>query len=268
MSDYRVALVESTADPAFDAAFALFEAEFGARGELERRSVIEGWLERGPVTVDGLEHTYHLYAARDAGGAIAGVRDCHLVIDRGASRGVLYLAHVLVLPAHRRRGVAGRLRDAPTARLTESLPGGQRIVVGEMEHPVASDAASIVRLVAYGRAGFAAIDPRAFPYHQPDFREPSTIASPAPVPLLAIASWLGHEDAQALPKTLARAVLRHVYAVFASHCDPAHLASPYEIARAALEAWPEPTVPLLPLPASVADRDALAPLALGARGDR
>lgn len=268
MSDYRVVRIESVDDPAFGRAFALLDAEFGARGELERRGVIEGWLAGGPASGDGLELAYHLYVVRDAQGAIAGVRDCHLVIDEAAQCGVLYLAHVLVVPEHRRRGIARLLRETPIAALVASLPEGERVVVGEMEHPVESDAASVVRLVAYGRAGFVAFDPQALPYHQPDFREPSAIAVPEPVPLLVIASWLEHENARSMPKALAKAVLRHLYAVFASHCEPKHLAPSYDLAHDALEAWPDGAVPLLPLPTSIDDTRLLAPLAEAARKDR
>ncbi len=270
MTSYRIERIERATDPAFEEAFGLLDAEFGSRGELERRAVIEGWLEDAGRGDEGgeLELTYHLLVARDAAGNIAGVRDCHLTVDRAARRAVLYLAHVLVLPGHRRRGVGRLLREAPLALLCDRLPSGERLVAGEMEHPVASDPASLVRLVAYGRAGFRAIDPRALPYHQPDFRDPAQIATPAPVPLLVIVAWLDHEEARSLPRALAFAVLRHLYAVFATHCRAEHLAGPFAIARTALEAFVGDAVPLYPLPTSIDDEAALAPLCEGARGDR
>jgi len=56
-----------------------------------------------------------------------------------------------------------RRRAGRLANLDEAL--------AEMEPASRGDEASIVRLIAYGRDGFAAIAPAALPYWQPDFRD-------------------------------------------------------------------------------------------------
>ncbi len=242
----------------FDEAYALLDAEFGARGELERRSVIEGWLRRGPAERDGLSLDHHLLVVRGEDGRIAALRDCHTVLDPAGRVTLLYLAHVLVLPAHRRRGLAAQLREAPIASARALLPDSDLLVVGEMEHP-SDEPASRVRLIAYGRAGFRAVHPRALPYFQPDFRDPDDITLPVPVPLLLIVQHAGHDDHR-LDKRLAHAVVRQLYAVFASHCAPHHLAPLAEGMHAAIDAWPEPTLPLLPLPRDAGDDGAFEAL--------
>lgn len=253
--------------PAFERAHRLLEAEFGPRGELERRAVIEGWLGRpGWTRRDGLAQRYALLEAVDADGTLAGARDCHLVVDETAALVVVYLAHVVVVPAHRRAGVGGLLREAPVALARAALDelgaaGGDVLLAAEMEPPRDGEPDTVGRLVAYGRAGFRAIDPRAFPYAQPDFRDPAVIDVPRPLPLLAVVRRLGHEDAVAIPAGLVAAYQRHLDAVFATHCRAEHLAPRRERTLAALAAA-GPEVPLLPLPRDAADRAALSPLRL------
>jgi GNAT superfamily N-acetyltransferase len=237
-------------------AYGLLDRAFGSRGELERRSVLERWLAVGTRRRGELELAYWLYlATRD--GEPVGARDCHLVVDRAAGLTVLYLAHIVVVPPHRRRGIGTELREVPVAAARAAHPEHELVVAGEMEHPVMSDRESIVRLVAYRRAGYRAVSPKAMPYWQPDFREPSAIDTPEPVPLLCIVD----RDQASLPKHLAEAVLDALYAVFADHCAEEHLSVTREDTRAALHAWPGSEVPLVPLPASIDDHEAIAALA-------
>src|SRR5262245_31817996 len=90
---FRLECVRDAAGPAFSEAYGALAAEFAPRGELERREVIAGWLRRA---------SYYLLVARDEDGRLAGVRDCHVVVGHARNAVVVYLAHVLVLPAHRR----------------------------------------------------------------------------------------------------------------------------------------------------------------------
>jgi GNAT superfamily N-acetyltransferase len=250
----------------FDHAYGALAAEFGPRGELERREVLERWLDAGS--------TYHLLIARDAAGSLAGVRDCHVILDAGARVVIAYLAHALVLPPYRRSGLGGLLRAAPIALARKVLhqaglgAGDVDVVLAaEMEHPVAGDSASIVRLIAYGKEGFAAIDPAQLPYLQPDFRDLATLpagSSPAPLPLLAVVRWLGHEGEELLPTRLARAYVKHLYTVFGTHVARGHL-TPLEarmldvLERSAGDRG----VSLLPLPRALADE--VTRLALSSR---
>jgi GNAT superfamily N-acetyltransferase len=256
----------------FERAYGVLADEFAARGELERRAVIEGWLARdagGAWTYDrdGRAQRYWLIEALTASGELAAVRDCHVIVDAPSAIAVVYLAHVVVLPAHRRAGLASLLRELPITLARQALtelpvPAPAEIVLAaEMERPRLDDRDSLVRLVAYGRAGFAVIDPAALPYAQPDFREPAVIDdAPRPVPLLAVVRRVGREGAPTLPRRLARAYQLHLDAVFATHCLEAHLAPRREQALSALAAHASEEVPLLALPAHLDDEAAFARL--------
>ena len=164
---YRIDEVGAARSPDFDDAYAALAAEFEPRGELERRDVVEHWLdEPGPREGASLQRTYHLLVARDERGALAGVRDCHVVWGDGVA--IVYLAHVLVLPPYRRTGLGALLRAMPLA-LAERVLGASGmdarkmdlLLAAEMEPATLGDAASAVRLAAYGKDRFAAIAPAA-----------------------------------------------------------------------------------------------------------
>jgi 4-aminobutyrate aminotransferase/(S)-3-amino-2-methylpropionate transaminase len=263
---YRLEELASSSSPGFDDAYRALEAEFAPRGELERREVVTRWLDQassapaaGPR--EALARTYHFIVARDEQGALAGVRDCHVVIDRHESVAVVYLAHVLVLPPYRRTGLGALLRDAPLAiarRVLESAGLDARdvalLVAAEMEPAARGDNASLVRLVAYGKAGFSAISPAALAYCQPDFRAVEAIgAAPRPIPLLAVVRLVGHEGARSISARLARAFVTHLYAVFATHARADHVDALRARSLAALDATGAADVPLLPLPRAIDD---------------
>jgi GNAT superfamily N-acetyltransferase len=233
--------VGSSHGRSFEEAYGALAAEFGARGELERREVIERWLDAG-------QPTYHLLVARDEDGTLAAVRDCHVIVDRGVA--VVYLAHALVLPPYRRSGLGALLRRAPIAIAQREAGDAAILLAAEMEHPRLDDEASIIRLCAYGKDGFSAIAPTALPYFQPDFRDLGPEDEPQPIPLVAVVRWLGHEDARALPVHLARAFVTHLYAVFRTHVRADHIA---KLETAALAGLGGNEVPLLPLPRSPDD---------------
>jgi GNAT superfamily N-acetyltransferase len=267
--------VESSKDPAFAEAYGALDAEFGPRGELERREVVARWLD-GPIASSRLERTYHLLIARDSsddGGSLAGVRDCHVVMDRAEGIVVVYLAHALVMPPYRRSGLGALLRSAPISiarrALGEAGLGASKVdilLAAEMEPASRDDEASIVRLIAYGKEGFAAIAPSALPYCQPDFRDldgpdgPDRRREPRPIPLLAVVRYLGHEGAVSLSTRLARAFVTHLYAVFATHVRPDHLAALEARTLGVLDALGTREVPLLPLPRTIDDEARVIPL--------
>jgi hypothetical protein len=250
---YRIEEVHSSSAPDFAEAYAALAAEFGPRGELERREVIAGWLdERAPQAERGLHRTYHLLVARDEKGDLAGVRDCHVVLDPSGVA-VVYLAHALVLEPYRRTGLGALFRRVPI-EIGQAAIGESRmdlLLAAEMEPASLDDEASIVRLRAYGKDGFAAIAPAALPYLQPDFRDLDALdrasEEPRPIPLLAVVRFIGHEGASSLPVRLARAFVTHLYAVFATHVRRDHLASLEAATLRVLDAFPHADVPLLPL---------------------
>ncbi len=267
---YRLEAVTSSRGAAFDEAYAALHAEFGPRGELERREVIARWLEAAGGAPP-LERTYHLLVARDEAGAFAGVRDCHVTVDRREGLAVVYLAHVLVLPAYRRTGLAARLREAPLALGRRALdaaglhaPDAALLLAAEMEPPRPGDLESLVRLVAYGKDGFSAVAPAALPYRQPDFRALAAGSEPRPIPLLAVVRLVGHEGAARLPARLARAFVTHLYTAFATHVRAEHLdalrAETLTALDVALAASARDDVPLVALPRTI--HDDVSPLGL------
>jgi GNAT superfamily N-acetyltransferase len=273
---YRIEGVVASSAPDFAEAYAALAAEFESRGELERREVIAHWLDKPQARMgtassgDGLERSYHLLVARDDEGRLAGVRDCHVILDRSGVA-VVYLAHALVLPAYRRTGLGVLLRRAPIAigrraigEAGLSTADVELLLAAEMEPASLEDDASIVRLTAYGRDGFAAIAPSALPYCQPDFRDLDALGAsgekPRPIPLLAVVRFIGHDGARSLSTRLARAFVTHLYAVFATHVRPDHLAALQAATLRVLDASTEGEVPLLPLPRTTDDRATLSVL--------
>jgi GNAT superfamily N-acetyltransferase len=265
---FALTAVSSAKDPAFGEAFDALHAEFGHRGELERREVIEAWLaESPPPERGGISRSYHLVVARDERGSLAGVRDCHATFDQRGGVAVVYLAHTLVLPAFRRSGLAALLRSAAralgrahVATRAREAQQVETLLAAEMEPADATASDTVVRLVAYGRAGFRAVAPEAIRYQQPDFRDLAVVReTPAHLPLLAVVRWIGHEGETSMPVRLAEAFVRHLYAVFETHCRAADLEAPRAASLASLAAAGE-RVPLLPLPSSDDDREAIARL--------
>ena len=272
---YRIEAVLSPSSKAFQEAYGALAAEFAPRGELERRDVVAGWLdgvlEDASEPFAAFQRTYHLLVARDDRGAFAGVRECHTILDVAHRVLVVYLAHALVMPAFRRTGLGALFRNAPIALANRLLathaarvdPSAVDVLLAaEMEPVACGDEASVVRLVAYARDRFAVLAPSVLPYCQPDFRdlEAECAHEPRPIPLLALVRWLGHEGAASLPRRLARAVVIHLYAVFATHVRAGHLTALRARTLEVLDASNLDEVPLLPLPRATDDETAILPL--------
>src|SRR5690349_13779767 len=73
---FQLSLVRSTNDPDFEPAYGMLDAEFGAKGELERHDAMAAYFARATATAG-----IRFIVARDENGAIAGVRDCHISYD-------------------------------------------------------------------------------------------------------------------------------------------------------------------------------------------
>ena len=138
-------------------------------------------------------------------------------------------------------------------------------LAAEMEYFSPEDRLSLQRILFYGRGGFDVIDPRHFPYRQPDFREPALIAATGdrPVPFMLLLRRVGREREARLPIDEARAVMQLLYDDFATFCEPTHLASSLDVVLGRLEerrAKGKNDVALLPLPTGAHDLKRLKPL--------
>ncbi|MGH7787054.1 MAG: hypothetical protein ACRERC_09330, partial [Candidatus Binatia bacterium] len=100
---------------------------------------------------------------------------------------------------------------------------------------------------------FDVIDPRHFPYSQPDFRAPEVIQATAnsPVPFMLLVRRMGRERQARLPIDEARAVIRLLYDEFACFCTPEFLQNSLDVVMRRLDerrAKGKTDVALLPLP--------------------
>src|SRR5262245_47982228 len=126
-------------------------------------------------------------------------------------------------------------------------------LAAEMEYFSPDDRLSLQRILFYGRGGFDVIDPRHFPYRQPDFRDPAVIQATGntPVPFMLLLRRLGRERQARLPIEEASAVMRLLYDEFACFCTPEFLQNSLDIVLQRLaerRAKGKPDVALLPLP--------------------
>jgi hypothetical protein len=219
---------------------------------------------------------YFLLVARDhTTGAIRGVRDGRVLVNPTYAPDLclVYLSHIFMLPEARGTVLTYWLRIAPVDLAMSFLHGlhqrgivtlpapdapgkyyGMRIdLAAEMEYFDPAERLSLQRILFYGRGGFDVIDPRHFPYRQPDFRDASLIAQSGeqPRPFMMLLRRMGREREARLPIGEARAVMRLLYDDFATFCEPQYLATSLDVVMARLaerEASGKMDVALLPMP--------------------
>jgi GNAT superfamily N-acetyltransferase len=233
-SDLRVHRVRDAADPDFALAYERLWSEFGGRGEMERRRVIEERLAWDPAKpVGSAALAYELLVLR-RGGALAALRDHTAVVRLDAARRplpgpvVVHLSHAFVVPEQRGGGIAAWLRALPLetarrcARAAAADPAAEVVLVAEMEPPGPQ---GMARLRSYERAGFQKVDPAAAPYAQPDFRPAELLAgeTPQPIPLSLVLRRVGREHEARMAAAELAAVVAAIYAVYAVHVPAAAL---------------------------------------------
>jgi hypothetical protein len=287
---YEVEAIEHPDHPEFERAFGVLWDVFGASGEMESEPVIRRMLLADPALplASGTFARYFLLVARDREtGAIRGVRDGRVVVNPAYAPDlcVVYLSHIFMLPEARGTVLTYWLRIAPLdlavtflhqlhqrgklALPAPDAPGkyfGMRVdLAAEMEYFSPEDRLSLQRILFYGRGGFDAIDPRHFPYRQPDFRDPALIEKTGdhPVPFMLLLRRVGREREARLPIDEAGAVMRLLYDDFAEFCEPKHLATSLDVVLGRLadrRARGKNDVALLPLPTGARDLKRLRPL--------
>lgn len=252
----------------FDAGHAVLVQHFGPLGEIEREETLRAWFAAGSLSpADApIRATYHMILAHDGDGVLAGVRDCFVAVSAADRRAVVLLSHNYVMEPYRRTGLSALLRTAPVALAREALArdgaeGGEVLLVAEMEMVQARDPASVVRLLAYGKAGFRVIPPWVLPYAQPDFRDLDALGvPPIPLPFLAVVRPVGGELHPTLSRTQAEAVVQHLFAIHRCHCRLVDLLPVRANALNRLAMFEGDAIPLLTIPASPRDVGELYPL--------
>jgi hypothetical protein len=287
---YEVEAIEHPDHPDFKRAFQILWDAFGPSGEMEPEPVIrEMMLDDATVPMSqGSFARYFLLVARDrATGTIRGVRDGRVMVNPayGPDLCLVYLSHIFMLPEARGTVLTYWLRIAPLDLAVTYLhvlhqkgkivlpapdqPGkyfGMRVdLAAETEFFSPEDKLSLQRILFYGRGGFDCIDPRHFPYRQPDFRDKELIARTGdrPVPFMLLVRRVGREREARLPIDEARAIIELLYDDFETFCEPEHLASSLDIVLGRLEerrARGKNDVALLPLPTGARDLKRLRPL--------
>jgi hypothetical protein len=287
---YEVESIEHPDHPDFARAYRMLWDAFGPAGEMESEQTIREMMLEDP-TEPMREHgfaRYFLLVARDrATGAIRGARDGRVLVNQryDADLCVVYLSHIFMAPEARGTVLTYWLRIAPMdlaigylhglhqrGKIALPLPDaphkhyGMRIdLAAEVEYFSPEDELSLQRLLFYGRGGFDAIDPRHFPYRQPDFRPSAEIEATGdrPHPFVLLLRRVGREREARLPLEEARAVMKLLYDDFATFCDEKHLATSLDVVLSRLderERAGKQDVALLPLPTGAHDSRRLKPL--------
>lgn len=278
---YGIWSIEDPDHPGFDEAYDALWSAFGPSGEMERKDVLARFLRAGtnrwPATGTLMRH--FLLTARQEDGSLCGVRDGAVLInpEYAPDLCLIYLSHIYMLPRARGTVMSYWLRIAPVELAVQVMaslhadgklalpapdaPGkyfGMNIVLAaEMEYFTPDERVSWERILFYGRGGFDAINPRHFPYRQPDFRDPEVIRATGnlPVPFMLLLRRMGRERQATLPIREAQAIMRLLYDHFATVCAPEFLENSLDLVLRRLDerAQRKSFVELLPLPTSQKD---------------
>jgi hypothetical protein len=287
---YELETIEHPDHPDFKRAFEILWDAFGAAGEMESEAVIRRMLLDDAVAPleSGTFARYFLVVARDrVTGEIRGVRDGRVLVNPAYDPKLclVYLSHIFMLPEARGTVLTYWLRIAPLDLAVTYLhklhrcgaialpepeaPGryyGMRVdLAAEVEFFSPDDKLSLQRILFYGRGGFDVIDPRHFPYRQPDFRDAALIAASGdrPVPFMLLVRRVGREREARLPIDEAKALIQLLYDDFALFCEPRYLVTSLDVVMSRLEERRmrgKDFVSLLPMPTGANDLKRLKPL--------
>lgn len=273
---YAVWHIEDPRDPDVDHAWQILWDMFGPAGEMERKETILEWLSEDATIPlpNGTFMKYFLIVAKDRDGNVRGARDGTILINPAYAPDlcVIYLAHIYMLPEARGTVLSYWLRIAPVEAAMQYMadlhakgrlplpqpdrPGryfGMQIdLVAEMEYFTPEERISWQRILFYGRGGFDAIDPRHYPFQQPDFRDPAEIAATGqhPLPFMLLVRRMGRERVAQIPISEATAITRLMMDDHATYCSKESMDHTYGYLMKRLEerAAQKDYVALLPLP--------------------
>jgi hypothetical protein len=274
---YAFIEIEHPDHPDFANAYRLLYDTFGPQGEMEPEYAIRKFLVEDAYDPlpSGTFIRYFLIVAKDRDGNVRGVRDGSVIYNPKWAPDLctVYLSHIYVLPEARGTVLTYWLRIAPVELAIEYLfqlqqrglidlpmpdqPGryfGVKLnLAAEMEYFSPDDRLSLQRILFYGRGGFDVIDPRHFPYRQPDFRDAALIAETGnrPVPFMLLLRRMGRERQARLPLDEAMVTMRLLYDEFACFCTAEHLQNSLDLVQRRLHERRDKgkkDVALLPLP--------------------
>ncbi|MBL9103182.1 MAG: hypothetical protein JNL82_19710 [Myxococcales bacterium] len=286
---YELHSIEHPDHPDFARAYKILWDQFGSQGEMEpehaiRRFLLDDAFEPLP---SGTFIRYFLLVAKDREGNLRGVRDGSVIYNPSWAPDlcVVYLSHIYMLPEARGTVLTYWLRIAPVELAVEYLAalqqrgvvklplpeqpgryfGVQVDLAAEMDYFSPDDRLSLQRILFYGRGGFDVIDPRHFPYRQPDFSPPEVIQEHGnrPVPFMLLLRRMGRERQARLPIDEASTIMRLLYDEFACFCTPEFLQNSLDVVQARLDERRhkgKPDVALLPLPTGASNLSRLKPL--------
>ncbi|HMV68959.1 MAG TPA: hypothetical protein PKA64_19070 [Myxococcota bacterium] len=286
---YEIWSIDSPSHPDFKPAYDLLWAAFGPQNEMEPERTVRKWLREDPFSPveTGTYIKYFMIVARGPDGGVRGVRDGCILVNQEYDPDlcVVYLAHIYMLPEARGTVLSYWLRISPVELAMQYLkdlhdegliklpapdaPGrhfGMRInLTAEMEYFAPEDRLSLQRILFYGRGGFDVIDPRHFPYLQPDFRTEEEIEATGyrPIPFMILLRRMGRERQARLDIEEAAGTMRLLYDEFASFCDSDRLAESLDRVLDRLDrrqAQGKDYVDLLPMPTGPQDLRRLRPL--------
>lgn len=285
---YELWSIESADDPRFKQAYDLLWGAFGETGEMEREEAVREFFTRDQYepTPSGTFVRYFIVLAIDRDGNVRGARDGSVLINPTYAPDlcVTYLSHIYMVPEARGSVLTYWLRIAPVEIAVQYMadlqafgkiqlplpnsPGkyyGMRLnMTAEMEYFSPDDRLSLQRILFYGRGGFDVINPRHYPYRQPDFRDPAVIRETGnqPIPYMILVRRMGREKQATLPIQEARAIMKLLYDDFSCHCSPDFLENNLQVVLDRLEerAKTKNYVELLPLPTGPKDLQRLKKL--------
>lgn len=285
--NFEVWSIGTPSHPDFLPAYNLLAEEFGPEGGMERIDSVKGFLLEDPYepTATGTYMRYFLLVAKNAAGELLGARDGVLLLNQehDPELMVVFLSHIVMRPEARGTVLSYWLRIAPVELAVQyladlhgmgkiKLPApteagryfGMRLnLTAEVEYFTPEEPLSLQRILFYGRGGFDVINPRYFPYKQPDFRDPEVIRKTGnqPVPFMLLQRRMGRERQASIPTTEAAAVMKLLYDDFATYCMPEFIAEQRQLVLDRLaERELRGQVELLPLPTGARDLHRLRPI--------
>jgi GNAT superfamily N-acetyltransferase len=221
---FAISFVDSITHPRFEPGYAALWDEFGAKNEMEPRSVLArrfAWRTEPNLGDHALNYEMVVIHKENE---LAGVADHCAIVNRQDPQtpAIVHLSHLLVMPRFRGSGLAGWLRAMPVYAARECLdragqPPRAITLVGEMEPAIAGDVTRMRRLSTFQKAGFVKIDPRQVNYLQPDFRPTEVIdatGGPVPVPLSLIIRQIGREHEHVISGREVRQIVQALYAMY------------------------------------------------------